>query len=85
MASDAAVVAGTSAMTVQWFCTGTPSTNDHRNAAGSSSSSQARALPTAAPTLARLRTMPGSARQAATSSSPKAATSTGSNPAKHRA
>ena len=30
MASDAAVVAGTSPMPVQWFCTGTPSTNDHR-------------------------------------------------------
>ena len=32
MASDAAVVAGTSPMPVQWFWTGTPSTKPHRNA-----------------------------------------------------
>ena len=52
---------------------------------GSSSSSHARALPIAAATLARLRTMPASARQRASSSGPKAATTSGSKPAKQRA
>ena len=58
------MVAGTSPSRDQRFCTGEPSTKSHRKATGSSSSSQARALPTAAVTLARLRTMPGSAEAA---------------------
>ena len=71
---------------VQWFCTGDPV--DERST-GRPPGRRARATPWRCrpprSTLARLRTMPGSARQRSTSSSPKAATTAGSKPAKHRA
>ena len=83
-ASDAAVVAGTSANT-----TGrSPSArgagaNDHMNASSSPGaiSSTRRAFPIVARILARLRMIPASVIRRSTSSSPKAATAAGSNPA----
>ena len=70
IASDTGVVAGMSSSRRQALTTGAPPLNAHRNSENrmpdSRTSNHARALPIAACTLRRLRTMPGSSRSDAT-------------------
>jgi len=79
-ALEAGVADGTSA-SVRGAVAGSPAYFQTMLASPSGRSSMARALMMTALTLARFRTMPASAISRATSSSPKAATRAGSNPA----
>lgn len=86
MVADASVDAGTSAADVQLLRVGQPPTNDHNRSSRLPSracrATVARALAMVAVTLARLRTIPGSASRRSTSPASKPATTSGSKPAK---
>jgi hypothetical protein len=83
-AADSGVEAGSSASDAGAGRAGGACAHTSRSREVSVIATMARALAMAAATLARLRTMPGSASSRATSASPKPATVAGSNPAKAR-
>ena len=82
IAVDSGVTAGTSPVS-RGAARSADGANDHSSSSRlPSSATVARALAMVASTFARFRTMPASAIRRTTSSSPKPATTTGSNPAK---